>query len=134
MIGSGTKIADDHFPVKINGDAALLKGLVKVILEEGQLDWDFIDTHTEGFEAFKQSAEEADWDDIVEGSGISRERITKLGLAVANSKRLIICWALARSFQKSGCVAAFSRRPASTSFPAMSKTVQDIGCPGPELR
>ena len=94
MIGSGTKIADDHFPVKINGDAALLKGLVKVILEEGQLDWDFIDTHTEGFEAFKQSAEEADWDDIVEGSGISRERITKLGLAVASSKRLIICWAM----------------------------------------
>ena len=94
MIGSGTKIADDHFPVKINGDAALLKGLVKVILEEGQLDWDFIDTHTEGFEEFKQSAEAADWDDIVEGSGISRERITKLGLAVASSKRLIICWAM----------------------------------------
>jgi molybdopterin-dependent oxidoreductase alpha subunit len=67
---------------------------VKVILEEGQLDWDFIDTHTEGFEEFKQSTEAADWDDIVEGSGISRERITKLGLAVASSKRLIICWAM----------------------------------------
>lgn len=94
MIGSGTKIADDHFPVNINGDAALLKGLVKVILEEGQLDWDFIDTHTEGFEEFKQSAEAANWDDIVDGSGISRERITKLGMAVARSKCLIICWAM----------------------------------------
>ena len=94
MIGSGTKIADDHFPVKINGDAALLRGLVKVVLEEGQLDWEFIDTHTEGFEDFKQAAEASDWDEITTGSGISRERITELGLAVAKSKRLIVCWAM----------------------------------------
>ena len=94
MFGSGTKIADDHFPVKINGDAALLKGVMKVVLEEGDLNWDFIDTHTEGFEELKQDIERTEWEDIVTGSGNSKERVLKLGKAVSNSKNLIICWAM----------------------------------------
>jgi len=94
MFGSGTKIADDHFPVKINGDAALLKGVMKVVLKEGKLNQDFIDAHTEGFEEFKQAIEKTDWEDIVTGSGISKERLTKLGKVVSNSKNLIICWAM----------------------------------------
>lgn len=94
MIGSGTKIADDHFPVRINGDAALLKGVMKVVLESGKLNRDFIDEHTIGFEAFRTAIEASDWDEIIAGSGIGRERIEKLGKAVAESKKLIICWAM----------------------------------------
>ena len=75
MIGSGTKIADDHFPVRINGDAALLKGVMKVVLESGKLDRDFIDEHTIGFEAFRTAIEASDWDEIIAGSGIDRRRI-----------------------------------------------------------
>lgn len=94
LLGRGTPIADDHYPVRVNGDSALLKGVARVFLNEGSANWDFIDRHTEGFEAFKQATEASDWDEIVSQSGISRERIEELGRAVAKSKRMIICWAM----------------------------------------
>ena len=94
LLGKGIPIADDHFPVKIGGDQALLQGIAKVILEEGNLDWDFIDGQTIGFEEWKGKIRESSWDEIVNQSGISRSRIETLGKAVSDSKRLIICWAM----------------------------------------
>jgi molybdopterin-dependent oxidoreductase alpha subunit len=94
LIGRGTAIADAHYPVRIGGDQALLQGVAKVVLEAGKCDWDFIDEHTEGFEAWKDSIEQVSWNDIVTQSGIPEAQIRELGEAVANSERMIICWAM----------------------------------------
>ncbi len=58
VLGSGHQLADLHLPVRINGDIALLKGLMKVVLAEeasrgGVLDQAFIKEHTAGFELLK---------------------------------------------------------------------------------
>ena len=71
LLGKGTPIADDHFPVRIGGDQALLQGIAKVVLEEGGLDWNFIDEHTRGFEEWKLQISSAQWDEIVSQSGIA---------------------------------------------------------------
>ena len=94
LMGKGTPIADDHFPVRIGGDQALLQGIAKIVLEEGQLNWEFIDKHTEGFEQWKEHISKVSWDEIIEQSGIEKERIKSLGEAVSKSKNLIICWAM----------------------------------------
>ena len=94
LMGKGTPIADDHFPVRIGGDQALLQGIAKIVLEEGQLNWEFIDKHTEGFEQWKDHVSKASWDEIIEQSGIEKDRIKSLGEAVSKSKNLIICWAM----------------------------------------
>ena len=94
LLGRGTPIADDHFPVRVGGDQALLQGIAKVVLEGGKQDWGFIDEHTEGFEDWKENISAISWDEIVNMSGIEKERITELGNAVSSSKRLIICWAM----------------------------------------
>ncbi|MEE2748283.1 MAG: FdhF/YdeP family oxidoreductase [Candidatus Thermoplasmatota archaeon] len=94
LLGRGTPIADDHFPVRIGGDQALLQGIAKVILQEGELDWGFIDEHTEGFEDWKTHISNTSWDEIVSQSGIEQIRIESLGKAVSKSERLIICWAM----------------------------------------
>ena len=94
LMGKGTPIADDHFPVRIGGDQALLQGIAKIVLEEGQLNWEFIDKHTEGFEQWKEHISKVSWDEIIEQSGIAKERIKSLGEAVSKSKNLIICWAM----------------------------------------
>ena len=94
LMGKGTPIADDHFPVRIGGDQALLQGIAKIVLEEGQLNWEFIDKHTEGFEQWKEHVSKVSWDEIIEQSGIEKERIESLGEAVSKSKNLIICWAM----------------------------------------
>jgi molybdopterin-dependent oxidoreductase alpha subunit len=94
LLGKGTPIADDHFPVRIGGDQALLQGIAKVILDEGGLDWNFIDKQTLGFEEWKLQIASTSWDEIVHQSGIQRPRIETLGKAISDSKRLIICWAM----------------------------------------
>ena len=94
LIGRGTQIADDHLPVRIGGDAALLQGLAKTMLSQGGVDPDFISNNTIGFDDWKRHIESACWDEIVTLSGIPRDRIEKVGTAIAKSKRMIICWAM----------------------------------------
>ena len=94
LMGRGTPIADAHYPVRVGGDQALLQGISKVILDEGNLDWNFIDEHVDGFEEWKSNIESVSWDSIVTQSGIEQTRITELGEAVSKSKNLIICWAM----------------------------------------
>ena len=94
LLGRGTPIADEHYPVRVGGDQALLQGIAKIILEEGDLDWKFIDKNTEGFEEWRSHIEDTSWDEIVTQSGIEKVRIENLGKAVSKSKRLIICWAM----------------------------------------
>ena len=99
LLGSGDPLADLHLPVRINGDIALLKGLMKVMLAEdettgGVLDHAFIRDHTGGFAELYADLEATSWQDIVEGSGIPREEIERAGRIVARSKRIIACWAM----------------------------------------
>ena len=94
LLGRGTPIADDHFPVRVGGDQALLQGIAKVTLAEGDLDWEFIDGNTEGFEEWKSNIASTSWDEIVTQSGIEQSRIEELGKAVSKSKKMIICWAM----------------------------------------
>ena len=99
-IGSGTKLSDLFLPVRIRGDIALLKGIMKEMLEEeeqhpGQvLDRSFIDDHTAGFAEFAAALKAESWDEIVEGSGIPREQIRQAAEIMMNSQRTITCWSM----------------------------------------
>lgn len=95
-----TPLSDLHLPLRINGDMAVLKGMMKVMLEVenanpgGVLDRSFIDRDTAGFAEFRQNLEKASWDDITEQSGLTRELIEQAAALYMNSKRVITCWAM----------------------------------------
>lgn len=74
---SSTQLSDFHLPVKIGGDAALLKGLIKIHDELGHLDSEFIEHQTEGYDAMVEKARNTDWESIVEDSGLTRESISE---------------------------------------------------------
>ncbi|MAU29994.1 MAG: hypothetical protein CMA26_02640, partial [Euryarchaeota archaeon] len=94
IIGRGAQIADEHLPVRIGGDAALLQGFAKTILSLGAIDSDFISKNTLGFEEWERHIDSVSWDDILIQSGVSRKRIENVGTAIAKSERLIVCWAM----------------------------------------
>ena len=108
LLGPGTKIASLFLPVKINGDLALLKGIMKEMLEEdgrtgGQvLAHDFIQQQTEGFAALRADLEGASWDEIVANSGCSRELIREAAKVAIASKHMICCWAMGITQHKNG--------------------------------
>ncbi|HEX7173892.1 MAG TPA: FdhF/YdeP family oxidoreductase, partial [Pyrinomonadaceae bacterium] len=100
LLGRGTQLSDLFLQVRINGDVALLKGVMKEVLEEesrrpGQvLDREFIEEKSAGFEEFARALEGVGWDDIVEQSGVSRESIREAARIYVESSATIVCWAM----------------------------------------
>jgi molybdopterin-dependent oxidoreductase alpha subunit len=98
--GAGTTLADLFLQVRINGDVALLKGIMKAVLaEEDQgtrpvLDHEFIQTYTTGFHEFAAVLRTVGWDEIVEQGGVSREQIEAAAKIFSESERTIFCWAM----------------------------------------
>jgi molybdopterin-dependent oxidoreductase alpha subunit len=100
MFGIATPLAEQFVQVKINGDVALFKGVMKALRDEERrrpgtvFDRAFIDAHTDGVDALVADLDAASWDRIVEDSGITREAIDELADRVARAERIIVCWAM----------------------------------------
>jgi molybdopterin-dependent oxidoreductase alpha subunit len=108
LLAPATEMACLFLPLRINGDMALLKGIMKEMLEEDQraggkaLAHDFIDRHTEGFDAFAQDLHQERWDRIVLSSGISRDLIHQAAQIAIASQRMICSWAMGITQHKNG--------------------------------
>jgi molybdopterin-dependent oxidoreductase alpha subunit len=107
LFGRGVEIADLYLQVRVGGDIALLKGIMKAMLEAEAggakiLDQAFIAEHTSGYDEFAAALLEVSWDEICRESGIAREQIMRAaGIAMA-SERTICCWAMGITQHKHG--------------------------------
>jgi molybdopterin-dependent oxidoreductase alpha subunit len=97
-----TQLADLHIPVRIGGDAALLKGVLKILVDQQSFNQSFIDHKTIQFEQFKQSLDEFSWKQIESDSGIGRETIEQLAQFCAESDATIACWAMGLTQHRNG--------------------------------
>jgi molybdopterin-dependent oxidoreductase alpha subunit len=89
-----TQLADVHLPVRIGGDAALLKGLIKLQLELGAVDETFVQEYTSGFQSMRDAALTTTWGQIIEDSGIDRDLIQEAAEMLSSSTATIACWAM----------------------------------------
>ncbi len=100
LTGRSTPLADLHLPVRINGDVAVLQGIMREMLDAEDaapgtvFDHAFIREHTSGYEAFIDNLRAADWDVIIEESGIPREQIAEAARMVMSTDRLVVAWAM----------------------------------------
>ncbi len=102
VVGSGTAMADLHLPVRINGDLALFQALASLLLEWGELDRDFIEQHTFGFEEYAAHLRELDWDVVLASTGLPREEIEAAARMIAASEKTVYCWAMGIVQHKNG--------------------------------
>jgi molybdopterin-dependent oxidoreductase alpha subunit len=108
LLGHGQALADLYLPVRVNGDVAAIKGILKQLFEREQaghssgIDHEFIQTYTEGFEALRADTLAASWDEIIEESGLSRAEINAAAEMYANSKKTICGWCLGVTQQRNG--------------------------------
>lgn len=95
-----TKLADLHLPLKIGGDAAVLKGMMKALHAKEQaepgsvFDREFIAQNTSGFHEFLAELEATEWDDILSESGLEMSQIAEAAEMFAAADRVITCWAM----------------------------------------
>ena len=107
-LGEGTQLADLFLQVRINGDVALLKGLMKEVLSAEDrrpgevLDWDFINGCTDGFADFSSALKQVSSEDIQTQSGIRQAQIGEAARVFMESQRVIFCWAMGLTQHKNG--------------------------------
>ena len=99
---SSTKLSDYHIAVKIGGDAALLQGLNKLIIESTKLDKLFIDNKTKHFTDYEESLKDINWARIVSDSGVEKSTIEHIASILVKSKSIISCWAMGLTQHKNG--------------------------------
>jgi molybdopterin-dependent oxidoreductase alpha subunit len=97
---SATPIASTYYQVKVGGDIALLKGMMKTLVAidatrlaeggAGVLDRDFIKNHTTGIDELLADIDATSWETIEEASGLSRSDIEFVGDIYAKAERVII--------------------------------------------
>lgn len=101
---SATPIASAYYQLKVGGDAAALKGIMKAVLAmdaadiatggPGVLDRAFIAEHTNGFEALKADLLATEWRDIETVSGLTRSALEEAGRVYATAKSVIVCYGM----------------------------------------
>jgi molybdopterin-dependent oxidoreductase alpha subunit len=94
-----TRIASTYHQVKVGGDVAALKGIMKALLVMDQasgpvLDHDFIATHTHGFEALAADLSATSWAEIEHTSGLLRADLEAVAAAYAKSNATILAYGM----------------------------------------
>ena len=99
-----TRIASEYCQVRVGGDVAALKGIMKLVLEahdtalrDGRdpiLDVEFIAGHTHGFEAFADDLRRTTWEDILSVSGLPRDQLERVANIYARASAVIVCYGM----------------------------------------
>lgn len=94
-----TRISSEFVHIRIGGDLAFIKGIMKVMFEreaqgERILDHDFIHAHTIGVEAIREDALAQDWKDITRISGLDEAQIRRCADIYIRSKATVICYGM----------------------------------------
>jgi anaerobic selenocysteine-containing dehydrogenase len=96
---SSTPIASTYHQVKVGGDAAALKGVMKAVIAcadagEKVLDRDFISAHTNGFEAFAEDLRQTRWEAIETACGLDRGALARVADAYMRSNATIVSYGM----------------------------------------
>ncbi|MBN8809879.1 MULTISPECIES: FdhF/YdeP family oxidoreductase [unclassified Sphingomonas] len=102
-----TPITSEFVHIRIGGDLALLKGMMKVMFEreaagEAILDHDFLAEHTIGIEAVRDEVLALAWPDIVAASGVEEAQIRRCAEIYIRARATMICYGMGITQQLRG--------------------------------
>jgi molybdopterin-dependent oxidoreductase alpha subunit len=112
MTTTSTPIATQYHQVRVGGDAAALKGIMKALLELDEqaqarnvarpLDMEFIEGHTHGFADFAADIRATTWEAVVVASGLTRDALHGIAALFARAERPIICYGMGVTQHRTG--------------------------------
>ncbi len=100
MMSKPTVLTDLWLQVKINEDVALLKAILKILLDKENtnpgsvFDAEFIASQTVGFDAFMKDLERYSLRELIQQSGVEESKIQQAASILAEKKKIIVCWAM----------------------------------------
>ena len=87
-------VADLHLAVRPRSDITLLNGMIKVIIDEGLVDHDYVAAHTEGFEELAAHVAAFDLQRVTTECGIGADQVHAAALAFGRAERGFIGWTM----------------------------------------
>ena len=87
-------LADLHLPIRPRADLALINALIHVVIEHGLIDRAYIDRHTSGFDALRDSVREYTPERAAAITGLSAETIYRTAWLYARAERPLIAWTM----------------------------------------
>ena len=104
LTGRSTRIASTYYKLKIGGDVAVLKGMMKAVLAADEravaagmprvIDQAFIEANTTGFEALAADVSNTSWEAIERASGLTRAQVEDAADIYAKAKNVIVCYGM----------------------------------------
>lgn len=94
LLAGGSEIASAYLQPSIGQDILVFKGIAKSIIEMNAHDLDFIDKYSNGFDVFLADIEACSWENIEEGSGLTKAEIEIVARKYAASERAVFSWGM----------------------------------------
>lgn len=96
---SSSPISTHYYQLRVGGDFALVKGMIKHLIErqdagESLLDHAFIAEHTTGFEALAADVRAESWALLATESGLPEDQIRAAADVYCAAERAIFCWGM----------------------------------------
>ena len=87
-------MADLHLPIRPRSDVALINGLIHIVIERDLVDHEYIERHTTGFDALRQSVREYTPARVSEITGLSQDVLRRTAETYANANAAFIAWTM----------------------------------------
>jgi assimilatory nitrate reductase catalytic subunit len=95
-------MADLHLPIRPRSDLALINGLIHIVIERGLVDREYIDRHTSGFEALRESVREYTPERVSEITGITLHQLHRTAGLYASAPAAFIAWTMGVNHSSKG--------------------------------
>ncbi|MFD6161554.1 FdhF/YdeP family oxidoreductase [Nocardia sp. NPDC060256] len=105
---TGVSIADHFLQIRLGGDMALFQALGRLLFEAEDrapgtvVDREFVDAHCAGFDEYEKQVRAVDFDTVLAATGLTQAELDRTAKQLAESKNVIICWAMGLTQQAHG--------------------------------
>jgi assimilatory nitrate reductase catalytic subunit len=87
-------MADLHLAIRPRTDITLLNGMIKIVIEEGLVDVDYVAAHTEGFAELAAHVASYDLARVAAECGVEPLAVRQAALAFGHAKRATAAWTM----------------------------------------
>ena len=90
----GTDLMDYWFPVSQGGDIAFIYGVMKIMIERGWHDADWIAAHAAEFELIRAETQRLDWAALERQSGLTHRGMEEFAALLHGAKNAVFVWSM----------------------------------------
>lgn len=99
---TGSDIASIYLQPIPGSDVALFVGIQKSLIEQNQIDREFLEAYTENWSEVTDRATATNWSTIVDTCGVSQVEIEVAAQMIAQSPKVVFAWAMGITQQQNG--------------------------------